>query len=119
MITVYGIKNCDTCRKALKWLKAENIEHKFHDFRAEGLDEKTLSTWIKGVGWETLLNRRGTTWRKLAEADREGLTPDSANSLMLQNPTLIKRPVFDVGKNYLVGFSKTEEEVLRRTVTEV
>ena len=78
MITVYGIKNCDTCRKALKWLDAENIEHEFHDFRADGLGEKTLSAWIKGVGWETLLNRRGTTWRKLPEVDRDTLTPDSA-----------------------------------------
>ncbi len=117
MITVYGIKNCDTCRKALKWLDAEDIEHKFHNFRADGLDEKTLSAWIKGVGWETLLNRRGTTWRKLPEADREGLTPDSARSLMLDNPTLIKRPVFDVGKNYLVGFSMVEQEVLSRAAT--
>ena len=115
MITVYGIKNCDTCRKALKWLSSENIEHKFHDFRADGLDENSLAAWVDAVGWETLLNRRGTTWRKLPEADREGITPDSAAALMLENPTLIKRPVFDTEGSYLVGFSQVEQEALRKS----
>ena len=105
MITVYGIKNCDTCRKARKWLDAQGIEHRYHDFREDGLDDKPLSDWVKAVGWETLLNRRGTTWRKLPEATREGLTSDSATALMLENPTLIKRPVFDMSGNYAVGFS--------------
>lgn len=114
MITVYGIKNCDTCRKARKWLSLVNIEHNFHDFRTDGLDEFSLSTWVNSVGWETLLNRRGATWRKLPESDRDGLTPDSATTLMLENPTLIKRPIFDVGNIYLVGFSETEQEVLKR-----
>ncbi len=114
MITVYGIKNCDTCRKARKWLDAENIEHKFHDFRADGLDEKFLSAWIEAVSWETLLNRRDTTWRKLPEADRNGLTPDSAAALMLENPTLIKRPVFDTGGTFMVGFTNVEQEALKQ-----
>ena len=114
MITLYGIKNCDTCRKARKWLEAEGIAHSYHDFRERGLDEKTLSAWVTAVGWETLLNRRGTTWRKLPEADRDALTPDSAAALMLENPTLIKRPVFDTGGAFLVGFSETEQEALKQ-----
>jgi arsenate reductase len=114
LITVYGIKNCDTCRKARKWLDAQGIEHQYHDFREDGLDNKSLTEWVKTVGWETLLNRRGTTWRKLPEAAREGLTPDGATALMLDNPTLIKRPVFDMGGSYAVGFSKTEQESLKQ-----
>ena len=114
MITVYGIKNCDTCRKARKWLDAEGIAHEYHDFRADGLDKKTLSGWVATLGWETLLNRRGTTWRKLPESERDGLTPDSATALMLEHPTLIKRPVFDTGSDTLVGFSSTEQTALKQ-----
>ena len=114
MITIYGIKNCDTCRKARKWLDAEGINHSYHDFREDGLDEKSLSAWVEAVGWETLLNHRGTTWRKLPEEDREGLTQDSAAALMLKNPTLIKRPVFDTGGTYLVGFSAAEQMALKQ-----
>ena len=114
MITVYGIKNCDTCRKALKWLDTVKIAHKFHDIRTDGLEEETLAAWVNEIGWEALLNRRGTTWRKLPEADRERLTAASASALMLKYPTLIKRPVFDAGGTYLVGFSKAEQDALKR-----
>lgn len=114
MITIYGIKNCDTCRKARKWLDAEGIEHQYHDFRDDGLDGETLSAWVENVGWEILLNRRGTTWRKLPETDREDVTKDSAATLMLKNPTLIKRPVIDMGNGYLVGFSAAEQEALKK-----
>lgn len=114
MIRIYGIKNCDTCRKARKWLDTEGIDHSYHDFREYGLDKKSLSAWVAAVGWETLLNRRGTTWRKLPEADREGLTPASATTLMLKNPTLIKRPVFEIGENLFVGFSKAEQDALKQ-----
>jgi Spx/MgsR family transcriptional regulator len=113
VITVYGIRNCDTCRKARKWLEDEGIEHRFHDFRADGLDRKTLAGWVNELGWETLLNRRGTTWRQLPETDREGLAPDSATALMLQHPTLIKRPVFASGGGTLVGFTKAEMAALK------
>jgi Spx/MgsR family transcriptional regulator len=113
MITVYGIRNCDTCRKALKWLEAEGVEHRFHDVRADGLDRPTLAGWVKAVGWETLLNRRGTTWRNLSDAERGGLTPESATELMLQHPTLIKRPVFATGGDALVGFSRAEMTALK------
>ena len=113
MITLYGIKNCDTCRKALKWLDSEGIEHRYHDFRADGLEKEALSNWIDALGWETILNRRGTTWRKLPEADRENLTPDRVTALMLENPTLIKRPVIDTGGTYMVGFTDTEQKALK------
>ena len=104
-ITLYGIHNCDTCRKALAWLRAEGIGHDYHDFRKDGLDGELLDLWIKELGWETLVNRRGTTWRKIPEADRQDLTPARAKALMLANPALIKRPVFDVGKKRLIGFT--------------
>ena len=114
MITLYGIKNCDTCRKARKWLESEGIEHRFHDFRADGLENDTLASWVDALGWETVLNRRGTTWRKLPEADREGLTADKASALMLDNPTLIKRPVIDTGGTYMVGVSEAEQTALKK-----
>ena len=82
MITMYGIINCDTCRKALKWLQAEGIEHRFHDFRADGLEADDVVRWVGAVGWEVLLNRRGTTWRKLSEADKDGLDEAKATDLM-------------------------------------
>ena len=113
MLTVYGIKNCDTCRKALKWLAAEGIEHRFHDFRVDGLDAKSLSGWVKAAGWEKLLNRRGTTWRNLSDAEKDGVDEAKAETLMAGNPTLIKRPVFETGGKVLVGFSADEQAALR------
>lgn len=113
MITVYGIANCDTCRKARRWLDGEGIAHRFHDFRADGLDAKMLAAWVTALGWETLLNRRGATWRNLPEAARDGLTPATATALMLRHPTLIKRPVFAAGGAVLVGFSKAEMDTLK------
>ncbi len=112
MITIYGIKNCDTCRKALKWLQAEGIEHRFHDFRADGLDEADLKSWVAEIGWEKLLNRRGTTWRKLPETEREGIDEANAVRLMLANPALIKRPLFDNGAARMVGFTAAEQAAL-------
>lgn len=113
MITIYGIKNCDTCRKALKWLQAETIEYRFHDFRTDGLDRKTLQGWIAAAGWEALLNRRGTTWRKLPDDDRSGIDEAAAARLMLANPTLIKRPVVEAGGKVIVGFKDAEREAIR------
>lgn len=112
MITVYGIRNCDTCRKALKWLAAEGMEHRFHDFRADGLDAARLRGWVAELGWERLLNRRGTTWRKLPEADRAEIAEADAIRLMAAQPTLIKRPVLDTGNARMVGFSDTERDAL-------
>jgi Spx/MgsR family transcriptional regulator len=114
MIVVYGLKNCDTCRKALKWLDAEGLEHRFHDVRADGLDAPTLQTWVDELGWETLLNRRGTTWRKLPAAETEGVDAAGAVKLMLNHPALIKRPVFALGDRHLVGFKAEQQDALRQ-----
>lgn len=113
MLTVYGIKNCDTCRKALKWLSAEGIDHTFHDFRVDGLDAANVTRWSAAVGWEKLLNRRGTTWRNLDESDKDGVNEAKAATLMAGNPTLIKRPVFDDGSSILVGFTAAEQDALK------
>lgn len=104
MIAMYGIKNCDTVKKARKWLDARNIEYLFCDIRIDGMDKRKLQAWMEELGWETLLNRRGTTWRKLPDADREGLDAGKALRLMVENPTLIKRPVLDLGNRRHVGF---------------
>ena len=104
MITVYGIKNCDTCRNALKTLKAQGREHRFHDLRADGVSESEITRWLQSAGWEKLLNRRGTTWRKLPEAEREELGEGKIGRLLLEHPTLIKRPVFEVAGEVVVGF---------------
>ena len=113
MLTVYGIKNCDTCRKALKWLSAEGVEHTFHDFRVDGLEAASVTRWANAVGWEKLLNRRGTTWRNLSEANKDGVDAARAEYLMVGNPTLIKRPVFDDGSQILIGVSAAEKDALK------
>lgn len=112
-LTIYGIKNCDTCRKALKWLEAEGVAHDYHDLRADGLTADAVAKWSDAVGWEVLLNRRGTTWRKLPEADKAGVDATSAAALMVENPTLIKRPVFDTGRDILVGFAAETQAALK------
>lgn len=112
MTILYGIKNCDTVRKARKWLDAHGINYRFHDLRSDGLEEATIRSWEKAVGSETLLNRRGTTWRQLAEAEKTVLDEDKTIHLMLANPTLIKRPVLDVDGNIHVGFKLVEYETL-------
>ncbi len=113
MIVMHGLKNCDTCRKALKWLAAEARDHRFHDLRADGLDAATLDRWTAAVGWETLLNRRGTTWRKLPEAETTEIDEARAKALMLTHPALIKRPVFETADGrIIVGFKAAEQAVL-------
>lgn len=119
MITVYGLKNCDTCRKAMKWLRAEGIEARLHDFRADGLDAAALDRWIGAVGVDTLLNRRGTTWRKLPASVTENADDAKARALMLAHPALIKRPVFDLGEKHgvVVGFKAAEQEKIRAALS--
>jgi arsenate reductase (glutaredoxin) len=112
MITIYGIPNCDTCRKARKWLTDHDIDHTFHDFRKDGLRQAQVESWVEAVGWETVLNRRGTTWRKLSDADKAGLDSRTASALMTANPTLIKRPVFEGVEPVLVGFSPEAQAAL-------
>jgi Spx/MgsR family transcriptional regulator len=102
--TLYGIKTCDTVRKARAFLDARGLDYRFHDFRADGLDGATLDRWIAALGWERLVNRSSTTFRALPDARKAGLDAASARTLMLEEPTLIKRPVLDVDRTYEVGF---------------
>jgi Spx/MgsR family transcriptional regulator len=102
-ITLYGIPNCDSVRKVRKWLEQKKIDYQFHDFRKDGLSHADLLRWIEVVDWETLLNRRGTSWRQLSEAQRADLNQARVLDLMLEHPTLIKRPVLEQGKNVWVG----------------
>ena len=106
MITLYGIKNCDTIRKARRWLAGHDIDYRFHDFRADGISEEMLAPWLDEPGWEALLNRRGTTWRRLPETERASIDRDSAMRIMLAQPAIIKRPLLDTGKARHVGFSE-------------
>ncbi|MCS2170714.1 ArsC family reductase [Scandinavium sp. TWS1a] len=107
MITMYGIKNCDTIKKARRWLDDHQIEYRFHDYRADGLDRALLDTFIDELGWEALLNTRGTTWRKLDESVRTSIkNADAAATLMLEMPAIIKRPLLCApGQPMLLGFS--------------
>lgn len=103
---LYGIPNCDTVKKARGWLSARGIPHVFHDYKKEGVDPDRLAAWARAVGWEVLLNTRGTTFRKLPEADRNGLTEEKALALMTAHPSLIKRPVVACDGGLLVGFDE-------------
>ena len=103
-VVIHGIKACDTMKRARAWLEAAGVAHAFHDYKTQGIDEATLRRWMGQVGWEALLNRAGTTFRKLPEAAREGLDESKAIALMLAQPSMIKRPVLDVDGALLVGF---------------
>ncbi|BAM90226.1 putative protein with thioredoxin superfamily fold [Bradyrhizobium oligotrophicum S58] len=103
-ITIYGIKNCDTMKKARTWLDDNGVRYDFHDYKSGGIDKATLTAWSDAVGWEVLLNRAGTTFKKLPDADKDGLTESKAIALMLAQPSMIKRPVLDLGGKLLVGF---------------
>lgn len=108
MTTVYGIKNCDTVKKALKWLDKNYIAYQFHDLRQDGITKADLQQWADSVGWEVLLNKRSTTWRQLPDTDKIDIDAGKAVNLMLANPTLIKRPVIINGKTTLVGYNDAE-----------
>lgn len=103
-VILYGIKNCDTMNKARAWLDRNDISYSFHDYKTAGIDRDRLSRWIGKVGWETLLNRAGTTFRKLPDAEKEGLSEKKAVTLMLTQPSMIKRPVLEKGNELLIGF---------------
>jgi len=103
-ITLYGIKNCDTMKKARDWLDERGVQYAFHDYKLAGIDRPHLDRWCKQVGWEILLNRTGTTFRKLADADKAGLNEGKAIALMLAQPSMIKRPVLAIGSDIVVGF---------------
>ena len=103
-ITIYGIKNCDSMKKARAWLDSHGVAYGFQDYKTEGIAREKLKRWADELGWETLLNRAGTTFRKLSDNDREGLNERNALALMLAQPSMIKRPVLDLGGKLLVGF---------------
>jgi arsenate reductase len=103
-ITIYGIKNCDTMKKARAWLDGHGVAYDFHDYKTAGIGKEKLKAWSDQVGWETLLNRAGTTFRKLPDAEKEGLNEGKALALMLAQPSMIKRPVLEQGSKLLVGF---------------
>ena len=109
-LQLYGIPNCDTVKKARKWLDANGIDYAFHDYKKEGADKANLERWADAVGWEVLLNRRGTTFRKLPDAEKEGIDRDRAIALMAAQPSLIKRPVVEHEAGLLVGFSQSAWE---------
>jgi len=112
MITLAGIKNCDSVKKARKWLEGHGVAYTFHDLREQGLERAELEQWLDAVGWETLLNRRSTSWKQLSEADRSDVDRDKALALMLANPTLIKRPVLINGKTIRAGFKEAEYKTI-------
>jgi len=107
-VVIHGIRNCDTMRKAAKWLEAHGVVYRMHDYRRDGLDPALLQAWIDRLGWEALLNRAGTTFRKLPEARRINLDGASAVALMLDEPAMIKRPVLMSGEGLAVGFSPSD-----------
>ncbi len=112
MTVIYGIKNCDTMKKARAWLDAHGIAYRFHDYKTVGIEKARLEYWVSKLGWETLLNRAGTTFRKLPEADRLDLTEQKAIALMLAQPSMIKRPVLESDGNIAAGFRPEQYENL-------
>lgn len=112
MIVVYGIKNCDTMKKARAWLDGRGIAYTFHDYKTAGIEKARLEEWVAQLGWETLLNRAGTTFRKLPDAEIEGLTEKKAVALMLAQPSMIKRPVLEKSGKITVGFRPEQYEKL-------
>ncbi len=111
-VTIYGIKNCDTMKKARVWLDAHNVDYQFHDYKSAGADKALLEGWAKQVGWEVLLNRAGTTFRALPDADKAGLTEKKAIALMVAQPSMIKRPVLVAGNKILLGFKPENYKAL-------
>ena len=112
-VTIYGIKNCDTMKKARTWLDSHGTAYEFHDYKKEGIQRERLVAWAGSVGWELLLNRAGTTFRKLPESSKNNLTEARAIALMLEQPSMIKRPVLERGKTLLVGFSPEKYAALK------
>ena len=116
MIEIYGLRNCDSCRKALGLVEAAGAAHRFHDLRADGLPAGRLARWLADVGWGALLNRRSTTWRELPEAEKAGLDAAAAARLLERHPTLIKRPVIEAGDVLIVGLAPPQQAALKSLV---
>jgi len=111
-VVMYGIKNCDTIKKAKKWLNANSVEFTFHDYRNDGLTDELLSSLESSLGWEAMLNKRGTTWRKLPEETKNAINKENAMSIMLENPAIIKRPILDTEKSLELGFSDAAYQLM-------
>ena len=109
-VTIYGIKNCDTMKKARAWLAEHSVQTEFHDYKASGIDRSHLEHWCNEAGWETVLNRAGTTFRKLDDADKQDLDQEKAIALMLAQPSMIKRPVLEAGDRIIIGFKPDRYE---------
>ncbi|MCB2013703.1 MAG: ArsC family reductase [Sphingobium sp.] len=107
---MFGISNCDTIKKARKWLEEKEISYQFHDYKKSGVDEGQLREWASELGWEALLNKAGTTFRKLTDAEKSDIDEDKAIALMLANPSMIKRPVLDIGTHRIAGFKPEKYE---------
>lgn len=115
-VVIYGIRNCDTVKKARRWLDAHGVVYEFHDYKVAGVDPQRLARWCAERGWEVMLNRAGTTYRRLPEADKVGLDCAGAIALMLAQPSMIKRPVLEYGGEMLLGFDPDAYEVALRAV---
>lgn len=112
MITIYGIKNCDTVKKALKWLEAEGVDHKFHDFRKDGFDKALVESFAGALDLDVLLNTRGTTWRKIPDEEKAAMTAEKAIDLMVAHDALIKRPVWEKAGEYRLGFAAKDMDAI-------
>ena len=112
-VTIYGIKNCDTMKKARAWLDKKGVAYGFHDYKTAGIERGRIEGWAGKVGWETLLNRAGTTFRKLPDAEKQDIDEKRAIALMLEQPSMIKRPVLERGRKLLVGFSPEKYSALK------
>ena len=110
MLTVFGIKQCDTVKKSRKWLQDNKIEHHFHDVRTDGLDAQMIQRWCNALGWESVVNKRSTTWRGLDEESKNGLNSHNVIALLLAHPTLIKRPIVEGDQTILLGFKPADFE---------
>lgn len=117
-VTIYGIKNCDTVKRARSWLDGQDVAYRFHDYKTVGIDRNRLEGWCRQLGWELVLNRAGTTFRRLPDAEKEALHAPKAITLMLAYPSLIKRPVLDYGSGLLLGFNPDSYAEALRAVRE-
>ena len=112
MTTIYGIPNCDSMKKARKWLDAHGVEYRFHNYKKDGLSRELLLEWVEELGWESLLNKRGMMWRKLDAARKASIDRDSAIHIMLETPSIIKRPLLDTGQGLHLGFSDKDYQAI-------
>lgn len=115
MTTIYGIKNCDTMKKALRWLDDNNVTYVFHDYRKDGLTQEQLEYWIAALGWENVINKRGTTWRQLDKTQQDNMTNTLAASVLLEKPAMIKRPLLDHDNTLTLGFKTDQYEAIFNT----